>query len=315
MNKQSITLLLMLTVASVGYGQKTVERQPIFQTFKDTRVINAHSVETLKAGHLDFRVGHRFGDIAGAAGGWPTFYGLESASDVMIGFEYGVSDRLMIGISRTSGGLSALNDSLPNGNLNSVALPGANINGLVKYRLATQDNVGTPFSLALLGHMTASTDEKSSSESDLTFFEKTEHRFSYHAEFMIAKKWSNYLSLQLSGAWTYRNIVPNTSSINGIADKNDIVSLGLTARIQMNKALALILDGRYAFSELRVADNGYYAPVGIGLEWETGGGHVFQINLTNATGLVETDYIPYTRSNWLDGEYRLGFTIARQFRI
>ena len=59
----------------------------------------------------------------------------------------------------------------------------------------------------------------------------------------------------------------------------------------------------------------FHFPLGFGLEWETGGGHVFQMNFTNATGLVETDYIPYTTTSWLDGEYRFGFTIARKFRL
>jgi len=306
MTLRILFLLALCTLSTLAYGQEDKVRKTVYQTFKDTRVINAHSVETLKAGMLDFRIGHRFGDIAGPEGGWETFWGLEEAADVLIGFEYGITDRLMIGISRTNGGLSELN---------GITLPKANINGLIKYRLATQDNVGTPFSIALLGHMTASTGKKSSSPSDLNFFSKTEHRFSYHGEFMIGKKFSPYLSLQLSGAWTYRNIIPNADNTGGVADQNDLVSAGLTARVQMNKATAIILDGRFIFSDLRTAENGYYLPLGIGLEWETGGGHVFQINLTNATGLVETDYIPYTRSNWLDGGYRLGFTIGRQFRL
>jgi len=35
-----------------------------FETFKDTRVINTHSVETLHSGKLDIRIGHRFGNLA-----------------------------------------------------------------------------------------------------------------------------------------------------------------------------------------------------------------------------------------------------------
>jgi hypothetical protein len=50
------------------------------------------------------------------------------------------------------------------------------------------------------------------------------------------------------------------------------------------------------------------------LEWDTGG-HVFQLNFTNATGIFETDYIPYTISNWGDGEFRMGFTISRWFNL
>ncbi len=289
---KNIFLLCMICSSVLTFAQESEKPEKVFQTFKDTRVINAHSVETLGAGILDFRVGHRFGDIAGAAGGWETFWGLENASDILFGFEYGMTDNFMVGISRSKG----------NGPLRQ------NVNGLAKIRIATQEKHGQPMSIAVLGLVTGSTMKKSQSESDLNYFTKTEHRFSYHAEFMVARKVSNYFSFQVSGAWTYRNIVPN-------GDKNDIASVGFTSRLQMNKALALILDGRYVFSEIRTPDNGYYAPIAIGLEWETGGGHVFQINLTNATGLIETDYIPYTKSNWLDGEFRLGFTIGRQFRI
>jgi len=303
-----ITLIVYISLATSMFAQEDVELRTVYQTFKDTRVINAHSVETLKAGMLDFRVGHRFGDIAGDNGGWETFFGLENASDILIGFEYGLSDNFMIGISRTNGGLSSLVDSTLAGGERRVELPKANVNGLFKYRLATQNNKGTPFSISLLGLMTVSTQKKTLSESNLNFFAKPAHRLSYHGEFMVAKKFNSYFSLQFSGAWTYRNIKPP-------GDTNDVVSAGITSRIQMSKSMALILDGRYVFSDIRTADGGYYPPIGIGLEWETGGGHVFQINLTNATGLMETDYIPYTRSNWLDGEFRLGFTIGRQFRI
>ena len=78
-------------------------QEAIHQTFKDTRVINTPSTETLGKGKLDFRVAHRFGDIAGPAGGWTTLYGLETAADVGIGFDYGLSNNFMIGISRTKG--------------------------------------------------------------------------------------------------------------------------------------------------------------------------------------------------------------------
>ena len=54
--------------------------------------------------------------------------------------------------------------------------------------------------------------------------------------------------------------------------------------------------------------------IGIGFEFETSG-HVFQVNLTNATALMETDFIPYTTSDWGEGEFRLGFTISRWFNL
>ena len=40
----------------------------VYRTFKDTRVVNTHSSETLPKGRLDVRISHRFGDIVESAG-------------------------------------------------------------------------------------------------------------------------------------------------------------------------------------------------------------------------------------------------------
>ncbi len=268
-------------------------QETVFQTFKDTRVINAHSVETLRAGRMDIRISHRFGDIAGPGGGWQTFYGLENASDIMIGAEFGLSDNIMMGINRTKGA----------GPLKQ------NIHGFLKFRMITQEIKGrNPFSLAFLAMTSTSTMPKSNIEGVLNFFEKPVHRLSYHLQLIMARQFSERFSFQISGAWTFRNIVPSN-------DQNDLVSVGAATKLQLTKSIGFIVDATVPISSLRTSENGYYPAIGVGIEWETGGGHVFQMNLTNATGIAETDYIPYTLSNWFDGEYRLGFTISRLFTL
>ena len=272
----------------------------IHQTFKDTRVINSHSIETLKKGILDFRIAHRFGDFAGDAGGWPTFYGLESAADVLIGFEYGLSDNFMVGLSRTKGA----------GPLKQ------NVNTFLKYRIMRQDSGGgkNPFSVAVVGLGSYSTMQKCSTPGLLCFFEKSPHRFSYNLQAIIASKINHRIAVQAILGWTYRNNVE-------FNDQNDLPSAGFVFKYQFSKVFGLIIDATFAFSDFRKNELGpdgtqrFYNPLGIGFEWETGGGHVFQINLTNSSGLIETDYIPYTSSSWGDGEYRLGFTISRQFKL
>jgi hypothetical protein len=77
----------------------------------------------------------------------------------------------------------------------------------------------------------------------------------------------------------------------------------------------VIVDANIPFSEYRSPENDFYTSLGFGLEIETGGGHVFQINVTNAKGISENDYIPYTQSDWGEGEFRLGFTISRIFNM
>ena len=292
MKNISLKFLLALLIMTWS-GLELSGQEKVFQTFKDTRVINSHSTETLPGGKMDIRIGHRFGDIGGASGGWPSFYGLENASDVMIGVEYGLSDNFMVGINRAKG----------SGPLRQ------NVNFLTKMKIISQEvNGSKPFSLSFLAMGTGSTMPKSATEGVLSFFEKSAHRFSYHLQLIAGKKFSDYFSWQLSAGWTYRNLVPSN-------DKNDLVSVGSAMRIQMTKSMGIILDATVPISELRTTSNGFYPALGFGFEWDTGGGHIFQLNFTNATGLSETDYIPYTQSNWLDGEFRMGFTISRLFTI
>ncbi len=290
-----LPLFLCLTGLTSLTGQDLVQR-----TFKDTRVINSHSVEVLGKRRLDIRITHRFGDIAGDRGGWPTLYGLENAADVLLGAEYGLTDRAMIGLFRSKGA-----GQLPGG----VSGLQQNLNGVFKYQALTQSVDGKlPVTVTGVGVVTFSTAERAeNSDEAIRSFPEFSHRFAYHAQLLIARKFGPGFSLQLMPGYTYRNLVP-------FNDENGIFSLGLASRLQLSKVFGLVADFTLPFSDLRTADNGFYPALGLGLEIETGG-HVFQVNFTNATGIMETDYIPYTTTNWLDGEFRFGFTVSRLFNL
>lgn len=292
--KHQLLIFALLFISQMAFGQDTSIEEPIIQTFRHSRIINSHSVETLPARKLDFRIVHRFGDLAGANGGWPTFYGLENATDISIGFEYGVTDFLMVGVNRTKGA----------GPLKQ------NINSFTKVRIMTQERNGNlPFSLTAVGMLNYSTMQKSDIPSTLNFFAKGSHRLTSHIGFHLARKFSDRFSGQFNAQWTYRNIV-----LTG--DENDLVSIGGGIRAQLSQGIAVLFDTTFPIlSDLRTTENGYYPSIGIGFEFDTSGGHVFQINITNSEGISETDYIPYTRSNWTDGGFRLGFTISRLFNM
>ncbi len=284
---------LLLLICCFCIAEVAAQSGPVYNTFGDRRIINTHSVEMLPARKLDFRIAHRFGDLAGSGGGWPTFYGLENAADVKIGFEYGVRDNLMVGLNRTKGA----------GPLRQL------INTFVKTRLMTQGtNKRQPISLAVLGLATVSTMRRSETMGVLSFFENPTHRWIYHVGIMAARKFNERFSAQVTGSWTYRNIVP-------AGDKNDLPAVGFAGRAQITKALGLIVDTTFPISSFRSTENGFYAPIGLGLEFNTSGGHVFQLNFTNTEGISETDFIPNSTSNIADGEFRLGFTISRLFSL
>ncbi|OAV45804.1 DUF5777 family beta-barrel protein [Lewinella sp. 4G2] len=292
--KLHFTFLLVLITLSLS-----AQRERVSRGFKDTRAVNSHSVETLPQGKLDVRISHRFGDLFGDDGGWPTFYGLENAEDVAIGAEYGFTDVFTAGIYRAKGG-----GATPSGQTGLRR----NLNGVLKVRLLHQENGGNPLSLALVGNVSFSTDQKIEGNDNLIqSFPEFGHRFAFNSSLVLARKFGEKFTFQLVPGVTHRNLVP-------FEGENTLFSLGAAARYQVSRVLAIMVDGTAPFSSTLTTDNGYEIPLGVGFEWDTGG-HVFQLNFTNATGIFETDYIPYTVDSWGAGEFRMGFTISRWFNL
>lgn len=284
---------LLLTTCLVLNAQDNV-----YNTFKDTRVINSHSVETLKKRNLDIRITHRFGDLFGENGGWKTFYGLEVAEDVLIGAEYGVTDDLSVGLFRSAGA----------GALKQLISPS------IKYRILQQNEQNVPVSLTVVGIGSLSTMEKNENAQGLNRFPRFAHRMSYTLQALAARKFGDRFSLQGGLSFNHRNLVESF-------DDNNIFSLSLATRIQMSKVVAIIADLSLPVNGIRGLGGNdlenvpnYQPAFGIGFEFDTGG-HVFQVNITNATGILENDFIPYTDSVWADGEFRIGFTISRAFNL
>ena len=63
----------------------------------------------------------------------------------------------------------------------------------------------------------------------------------------------------------------------------------------------------------KTADD-YYNSLALGFEIETGG-HVFQLDFSNSSGMTEKIFIPENTTNWLDGDILFGFNIFRYFGL
>jgi len=272
--------------------------EPVIATYKSTRIIQGHSPETLKKRELDFRVAHRFGDLGGEYGGSKTFFGLDNSSDIRIAFEYGITDRLMVGIGRTKG----------SGSLTQL------YEGLAKYRLlqqTTDDHI--PLSVTLFGNAVVSAMTSSTVISDASYFGKFSDRMSYTAQVIVARKFNSNLSLTLLPTWVHRNRV-------AYMDENEVFALGAGGRWKFSKRMGLLVEYFYPLRSqetknyFKTQGRELYNPLAVGLELETGG-HVFHISFTNSTAILENQFIPETRSSWLQGQFRWGFNISRRFSL
>lgn len=264
----------------------------VLATFKGTRVINAQTIQTVKKRTLEFNIAHRFGnmdlfDKTGFGSGKHTLYGLENASNIRFAFDYGITDKLTAGWSR-----SKMNE---------------HIEGHVKFRFLEQKEKRMPISAAY--YVNAALSPVAIIPED-----KFENRMSYVHQLIIASKLTRGISLEILPTYVHRNYVDQTvlHPENGSVDENDIFAIGFAGRFKITKRMSFVVDYFYTFSEFRDADNGFYDALGVGIEIETGG-HVFHINVTNSDGLIENDIIPSTTSDWGKGEYKLGFNISRVF--
>ncbi|PIQ16534.1 MAG: hypothetical protein COW67_02435 [Flavobacteriales bacterium CG18_big_fil_WC_8_21_14_2_50_32_9] len=262
--------------------------EKVTATFKGTKLINANTIETTKKKTLAFNITHRFGDMQiGEPIGYHTYYGLDNASNIRFGFEYGLTDKISIGFGR-----SKIQE---------------HYDWNLKYRFLEQKAGGMPISAAYYTNIAITAVAKIKDDAFV-------NRLSYVHQLIIASKLNNSISLEILPTLVHRNLVDqrNIHPTNGSVDKNDLFALGLAGRFKVTKRMAFVVDYFYTFSEFRDSRNNFYDALGLGIEIETGG-HVFMINVTNSAGIIENDFLPYTNSAWDKGEYKLGFNISRVF--
>jgi hypothetical protein len=259
-------------------GPPKAERVVIF---KATRLVNSQSAEMVKKQNFNFLIIHRFGDIAGKDGGPQTAFGLDRVNDVYFGFEYGVSDNFNIDFGRST--ISQL------------------IQLEAKYAVVHQtSDDSSPLALTLMG--------ETGVRPYGTIFTSFDSRASYLAQVILARKFSQDLSLQVSPTFV-RN---NTAYPLLPGSEQQFLALQAAARIGLSKHMGILLDYAHPFSSFRSNNVNFQDPMGVGFEVETGG-HVFTLNVTNSNSISEINYLSNSQSRFSQGQYRIGFTISRMF--
>ncbi|MBK8429102.1 MAG: hypothetical protein IPL27_25505 [Lewinellaceae bacterium] len=293
-------LLLLLVMLLCGQGLVAQEEDLLsmlgeekttdFATasFKTNRIINGHSIENTAAGVLDFKISHRFGPVRQ---GVYDMFGLDAAT-IRIGFDYGITDRLMIGIGR-------------NGNEKII-------DGFAKYRLLRQSSGkrNMPISLSYLIDGQIKTLKFSDAERDNKFTS----RLYYTHQLLLARKFSKGLSLQLMPTLVHRNLVPTRD------ENNDVLAIGIGGRTKLTKRVSINLEYYYV-PEGQISTD-YANSLSIGFDIETGG-HVFQLHFTNTNAMSYKGFITETPEDWFfkndEGRVlsgiRFGFNVSRVFTV
>jgi hypothetical protein len=251
-------------------------------TFKSTRIMNGHSIERMPRGELDFRISHRFGRLNSGA---YEFFGLDQAN-VHFSLEYGITDWIMAGIGRgtyekTFDGfikLSPLRQSKGAKNMPvSVSLFASSAINSVKWAYPERTN----------------------------YFSS---RISYVYQVLVARKFNQRFSAQITPSFVHRNLVATE------LDPNDVFALGAGGRVKITNRISFNAEYYYVFKHQDYLSSPVYNPLSLGFDIETGG-HVFQLIFTNSLAMIEKGFITETTGRWLKGDIHFGFNISRVFML
>ncbi|MBM3404651.1 MAG: hypothetical protein FJY10_07145 [Bacteroidetes bacterium] len=264
-------------------GDDQPQREFAYAAFKSSHLILGQSIEMPSPGDMNFWVSHHFGHINS---GFENFYGLDQAF-IRFGFEYTPIDRLCLGIGR-----STYEETF---------------DGYLKFKILRQSKgaVVMPVTLAFFSSV-ALNSSKWADPDRKNYFTS---RLSYTFQLLLARKFNDYISLQLMPTMVHRNLVPTK------ADKNDVFLIGAGGRCKITKRLSFNLEYYYLLPDQVVnPPAAVHSSFSAGLDIETGG-HVFQLFFTNSSGLQEHAFLTNTTGDWFMGDIYFGFNLMRVFTI
>ncbi len=269
-------------------AKKEKKRDYATATFKTSRLINGHSIENAAAGVLDLKISHRFGMVNRGA---YELFGLDQAT-MRIGLDYGISKRLMVGAGRST--------------------YQKQYDAFGKFKILRQSSGGkwsSPISISAVSTIMLKT-LKWEDPARKNYYTS---RLSFAHQLLIARKFSEGISLQLMPSYVHYNIVQATT------DPNDIFALGAGGRFKLTKRLSFNIEYYHVLPLSFVEGQNYLLPgthnsLAVGFDIETGG-HVFQLHFTNSTGMTERTFITETTGDFFKGDIHFGFNVSRVFTI
>jgi hypothetical protein len=292
-------VLIGLAISFTIKAQDKKEATPI-KIFSSEKAINAATTETVGKGKMAFKVSHNFGDIAGDAGGIKQFFGLDNSTDIRIAFQTGVGKNFDVTIARAKGA----------GLQQQLWEFGA------KYKIMNQveGDAKHPLAIALNANLVIASNKANAFPNQDNSYDGFGDRVSNMLQLIIAKQMGK-VSVQLNPTLISRGYAISY-------DQKSFFALGGAVKFPLvANRLNLLLDYFHPFRKQAVKDSfkvndniKFYDPLGVGFEVLTAG-HVFRLNFTNATELLENRFLPRTISTWGKGQFRWGFTISRTFNV
>jgi len=288
----AVLLLLAFTV-QVSAQDDGPDRRPVKETFNSTLLIDQQTNMLPRKGGLEFIIHHRLGTMEN---GIKDLAGIYGASNIRLGFNYGITERLMVGI-----GTERINKFT---------------DVFAKYLILQQKRTGMPVSLSYMLQMAV---DGGNTADFGTQYEFT-NRFSYFNQLIVSRKFSNNLSFQVAPSFSHFNAVDSTHW-------NDYLGISAGGRFKVYGEMSVIATYDQAFvftamipsSQKETRMEKLVAPkpsFGLGLEIASPT-HCFMVFASNAYDIVPQLNMAYNRfslfNEGLAKQLHFGFNLTVRF--
>ncbi len=287
--KKIFSLLLITLLAIPVFSQEEEEDYPVRFTFETSILADNQTVMTPYKGMIEFEIHHRFGLLTD---GHQSLFGIYSPSNIRLGLNYGITDRIMVGAGGTK-------------DLSFWDIQG-------KYAILQQTESGRmPVSLTYYGNIAveARADENFGPPENFKSF----HKLSYSHQLIVARKFSEAISLQLAPTFIWFNAVET-----GYNNANFGLHAG--GKFTFVPSHSIIFEYDYLFTPPDTdpdgdgTDNFDRTLPQIVIGWEKGTPtHAFQLFFANYKGIIGQRNFVYNKNDYWDGEFLIGMNITVRF--
>lgn len=263
---------------------RAVQDGPVDELFLIGSVAGMSTVTNLEAKNLNSLIMHNFGLVSG---GIEDFYGLDQGAAVRLGIDYGITDKLSVGIGRTS-----IED---------------NVDLRFKYTVLRQlksDKV--PVEIAIKGDFGITTQENNRGFKDFTFAE----RLNYFGSVMMARQFNDKITLQFAPMVSHFNTVV-IETVGQPEPEHTHFGVGFAGRLKLGVRNSLTFEYLPVLGERTEGTKNHFA---LGYEIETGG-HVFQMFFMAGQWFTEQHLLARNTNDFFAGDFRLGFNVNRIFSL
>ena len=262
---------------------------------KSLRIINMQGAVGLPKGEWEMFIQHRFGTFGTGAYNW---YGLDQ-SYMRIGLDAGLSERLTVGVSRSS--------------MNKIA------DGYFKYQFKGKAKASpkkdgdskSEVTAAWYSNVSINTQARASISPEPFYYS---NRLRFVNTIIISKNINDRLLIALTPSLVHVNLVDLAN------ESNDIAVMGAYGRMKLSDRYAVTAEIQKPFLSKMPTPSGASKSVNIptdpymalGFEIYTAK-HVFQLSVSNAQSMNESYYMTQNNGSFEPSNLRFGFNIVRRW--